>query len=124
MLTFSLDYLRAGGPEPAIFTSTNIVIHALTACALAWFFRSLLLIYGVPGQRARWCAPVLALAWAAHPLPVSSLLYAVQRFQPLGTLVLVLALWAYLKDRQAQIARRTGRKGLPVALLAWVATMG
>src|SRR3546814_649275 len=75
-LSFALDYWRAGGPEPAIFKTTNIVIHALTACALAWFFRSLLLISGVPGERARWCAPVLALAWAAHPLQVSSVLYA------------------------------------------------
>src|SRR3546814_15345469 len=112
MLTFSLDYLRAGGPEPAIFTSTNIVIHALTACALAWFFRSLLLISGVPGERARWCAPVLALAWAAHPLQVSSVLYAVQRFQTLGTLFLVRALWAYLNARPASSEeRRVGKSG-------------
>src|SRR3546814_13364172 len=83
-LSFALDYWPAGGPEPAIFKTTNIVIHALTACALAWFFSSLLLISGVPGERARWCAPVLALAWAAHPLQVSSVLYAVQRFQTLG----------------------------------------
>src|SRR3546814_19440342 len=106
------------------FKTTNIVIHALTACALAWFFRSLLLISGVPGERARWCAPVLALAWAAHPLQVSSVLYAVQRFQTMGTLFLVLALWAYLKARQAQIEGRPGRTGLLLALLRWVAAMG
>src|SRR3546814_8447978 len=67
---------------------------------------------------------LLALAWAAHPLQVSSVLYAVQRFQTMGTLFLVLALWAYLKARQAQIEGRPGRTGLLLALLLWVAAMG
>ena len=47
----------------------------------------------------------LALAWAAHPLQVSAVLYVVQRIQTMGTLFLVLALWAYLQARQAQIER-------------------
>src|SRR3546814_16581893 len=106
------------------FKTTNIVIHALTACALAWFFRSLLLISGVPGERARWCAPVLALAWAAHPLQASSLLYAVQRLKTLGTLFLVLALWAYLKARQAQLDGSPGRTRLLLALTMWFTETG
>src|SRR3546814_10561333 len=42
----------------------------------------------------------------------------------MGTLFLVLALWAYLKARQAQIEGRPGRTGLLLALLLWVAAMG
>src|SRR5690606_19735345 len=123
-VTFALDYWRAGGvADPATFKATNILIHAITAFALAWLFRSLLLITGVPEARTRWLAPALALAWALHPLLVSSALYAVQRLQTMGTLFLVLALLAYLRARKAQMDGRSARTGLMVALLLWVAAM-
>ena len=123
-LTFALDYWRGGGADPATFKITNILIHALTACALAWFFRSLLLISGITGVRVQWLAPALAFAWAAHPLQVSSVLYAVQRIQTLGTLFLILALWSYLTARQAQIEHRSGRTGLMLTGLFWAVAMG
>lgn len=123
-LSFALDFWRAGGADPATFKITNIVIHALTTCALAWFFRSLLLMASIRSERARMLALALALAWAAHPLQVSSVLYAVQRIQTMGTLFLILALWAYLKARQAQIEDRSGRKGLLLTALLWVIAMG
>ena len=124
-LTFALDYWRAGGAaDPATFKTTNIAIHALTACALAWFFRSLLLASGIPPARASWVGCALALAWAAHPLQVSAVLYVVQRIQTMGTLFLVLALWSYLDARQAQIEGRHGRSGLLLAALLWTVAMG
>lgn len=123
-LTFALDYWRAGSMDPATFKSTNIFIHALTACVLAWFFRSILLAVGVPARRAHWLAPTLSLAWALHPLQVSSALYAVQRMQTMGTFFLVLALLAYLHARRAQIAGSSGRTGMLLTLLAWVASLG
>lgn len=123
-LTFALDYLRAGSFDPATFKTTNILIHALTACALAWFFHALLLAASVSEKRAQWAAPALALAWALHPLQVSSVLYVVQRMQTLGTLFLVLALLAYLQARRAQIEGDSGRTGLMVTVLLWVVAMG
>src|SRR5690606_5810102 len=102
---------------------TNLLIHALTAFFLAWLLRSLLLATGVSEMRARWTAPALALAWAAHPLLVSSVLYTVQRLQTLGTLFLVLALLTYLQARRAQIAGRSGRTGLLGAALLWAIAM-
>jgi hypothetical protein len=123
-LTFALDYLRAGSFDPATFKTTNILIHALTACALGWFFHALLLATNVPAKRAQWAAPALALAWALHPLQVSSVLYVVQRMQTMGTLFLVLALLAYLQARRAQIAGNPGRTGLLVSMLLWVVAMG
>ncbi len=123
-LTFALDYWRAGSADPATFKTTNIVLHVLTTCALAWFFRSLLLLAGVTRQKAHWLAPALALAWAAHPLQVSSVLYAVQRLQTMGTFFLVLALCAYVRARQAQIEGRPGRTGLLVTSLLWALAMG
>ena len=123
-LTFALDYWRAGGLDPAAFKATNILIHALTTCALMWFFHTLLLTAGTPERRARWAASALALAWALHPLQVSSVLYVVQRMQTMGTLFLVLALLAYLQARRAQLCGRSGRTGLLVSALLWVIAMG
>src|SRR5690606_18605954 len=56
-LTFALDYWRAGGADPAAFKTTNILIHALTAFALAWLLRGVLLAAGTSAQLARWLAP-------------------------------------------------------------------
>ena len=123
-LSFALDWWRGGGADPATFKITNIAIHVLTTCALAGFFRSVLLAAGVSGMRAQWAAAALALAWAAHPLQVSSVLYVVQRIQTMGTLFLVLALWAYIKGRQAQIDGQPGKTYLLLTLLAWVLAMG
>ena len=119
MLTFGLDHWRAG-LNPAAFKATNIVIHALTALALACFFRLLLSMAGWPRHRVDLVAPTLALAWAIHPLQVSSVLYIVQRMQTMGTLFLVLALWAYLKMRQAQITGERSRQHGVLVALAWV----
>jgi hypothetical protein len=123
-LTFALDFWRAGGADPATFKTTNIAIHVVTACALAWFFRTLLLATGAPEKRSQWLALALAMAWAAHPLQVSSVLYVVQRLQTMGTMFLVLALLAYLKARQAQIEGRPARSGLLVTALLWVLALG
>ena len=123
-LSFAIDHWRAGGMDPATFKITSIIIHAVTALILAWFFRSLLLMSGVSARRALWIAPALALAWAIHPLQVSSVLYVVQRMQTMGTLFLLLALWAYLEARQAQVAGRPGRTGFLLAMLCWAIALG
>ncbi len=123
-LSFAVDYWRGDGPDPKVFKTTNIVIHALTALALAWFLRSLLLAAGVSAVRTRWLAPALALAWALHPLQVSAVLYVVQRIQTMGTLFVVLALWAYLQARRAQIDGRPGRTGMLLAGLLAALAMG
>lgn len=122
-LSFAIDYWRAGGPDPATFKTTNLLIHALTTLALAWLFRSILLAASIGDQRARWMAPVLALTWAVHPLLVSSVLYTVQRLQSLGTLFLVLSLLAYLQARRSQINGTSGRTRLLGALLLWIVAM-
>ena len=123
-LTFALDYWRGGGADPATFKTTNIAIHALTVFALAWLFHTLLLLAAVKREWVRWLAPALTLAWAVHPLQVSSVLYAVQRLQTMGTLFLVLALLAYLAARQRQIEGLSGRTALLGTLLLWALAMG
>jgi len=108
MMSFGLDYWRHGSLDPATFKATNLVIHALTTLALAVFFRRLLRMAQWTPSQASTAAVLLALAWAIHPLQVSSVLYVVQRMQTMATLFLVLALWAYLGLRRAQMADRQG----------------
>lgn len=123
-LTFAFDYYRGGGLDPATFKITSIAIHALTAAVLAWFLRSLLLATGTSQSRAQRTALAMALAWAVHPLQVSSVLYVVQRMQTLATMFVVLALWSYLKARQAQIEGRSGRTGWMLTGLLWAIALG
>ncbi len=119
-LTFALNHLMGHGFDPGIFKATNVAIHAVTTLALAVLLRNLLLMAGVAQPRARWAALALALAWAIHPLQVSSVLYAVQRLQTMATLLLVLALLSYLSARRAQIDGKSGRTGWMLTGLLWV----
>lgn len=119
MLSFALDHWRGGGLDPRVFKITNLVIHALTVFALALFLRQLLLLANWSASRAAWAGLLLAGLWAIHPLQVSSVLYVVQRMQTLGTLFLVLAMWAYLLARYAQIEGRRSRMYLGLSGLFW-----
>lgn len=116
MLSFALDHWHAGLDARA-FKITNLLIHALTTWVLALFFRRLLTLAQWPARRAAVGALVLAGLWAIHPLQVSTVLYVVQRMQALVTLFMVLALWAYLCMRQAQMeGERSRQYGILVGL--------
>lgn len=123
-ITLALDYWRGNGLDPAVFKATNIAIHALTAFVLACFFRVLLSLAGVKRRQSELAAIALALAWAIHPLQVSSVLYVIQRMQTMCTLFIVLALWMYLKARHAQIEDRSGRTGWLLTILFWMLAFG
>lgn len=118
-LTFALDYWR-GGLNPAVFKRTNLAIHVLTTLALIGFFRSLLGSLGWSRQHATLAAAAMALVWAIHPLQVSSVLYVVQRMQTLCTLFIVLALWAWLRMRLAQMDGSRSRQYGFLAVLCWM----
>lgn len=118
MISFAVDYWR-GGLDASVFKATNLVIHALTTLALAFFFRLLLLLADWPERRAALGALLLAAFWAIHPLQVSSVLYVVQRMQTLVTLFMVLAMWSYLKMRKAQIDGERSRHFGLLVLLFW-----
>lgn len=119
MLSFAVDHWRAGGMEAGAFKTTNLLIHAATTFCLAFFFRRLLTLADWPPQRAAWGALLLALVWAIHPLQISSVMYVVQRMQTMVSLFIVLALWAYLAMRQAQMEGGRGRWQGGLMLLCW-----
>ncbi len=119
MLSFAMDYWRAGNLDAPAFKTTNLLIHAFSMLALILLFRRLLAATQLPPRRAAAWALLLAMAWAVHPLQVSSVLYVVQRMQMLSTLFLILALWAYLAMRQAQIAGQRSRLYGVLTMLFW-----
>ncbi len=119
MLSFALDYWR-GGLDARAFKTTNILIHVATMLALAVFFRQLLKMAGWRPREAAAGALVMAMLWAIHPLQVSSVLYVVQRMQTLVTLFMVLALWAYLRMREAQLQGFRSRRYGVLTALFWV----
>lgn len=124
-LSFAIDYWRGGGAaDPSVFKATNLTIHALTTAVLAWFFLAVLMAAGVARSRAAAGALALALAWAVHPLQVSSVLYVVQRMQTMNTLFTLLALLAYLNGRLAQFRGTSGRPYFLVGTLAWICALG
>lgn len=120
MMSFALDYWRAGSMDATTFKETNLFIHAITTFILALFFHRLLLIAKWKPKQAIWGALILTLLWGLHPLQVSSVLYIVQRMQTMATLFLVLALWAYLIMRQNQIEGGRGRVQGILVILFWM----
>lgn len=118
MLSFALDFWR-GGLSPAAFKTTNLVIHGLTTIALVPFLHLLFSLAGWSRRRSAYAALAVGLLWAVHPLQVSTVLYVVQRMQTLATLFLVLALFAYLRARQAQIEGRPSRQSWGLMLVFW-----
>ncbi|MGG6461884.1 hypothetical protein [Solilutibacter silvestris] len=123
-LSFAFDFWRSGGLDPVQFKITNIFIHTLTTLALTWLFREILLSVQAPKRKAQFAALALALAWAVHPLQVSSVLYVVQRMETMCTFFIVLSLLSYVIGRREQLAGRPGRVGWLLALLFWVVAAG
>lgn len=120
MISFGLDYFRADEFDPRVFKSTNLVIHLTVFLALTAFLYNLFILLGYDKNLAYWLALALALAWAVHPLHVSTVMYVVQRMQMLATLFVVLALWQYLRMRSVQIEGGSGFHEAGLVLLFWV----
>lgn len=120
MLSFAIDYWRAGGIDPFTFKVTNLFIHVLTSLIMLGFIRQLLLAVHWNAKHAMWGALIIGLAWAIHPMQVSSVLYIVQRMQSMEVMFMLLALWSYLLMRQDQLAGGRGRGHGVLALVAWL----
>ncbi|QYR52661.1 hypothetical protein [Lysobacter soyae] len=120
MLSFAFDFWRSGGLDARTFKMTNLVIHVLTVPAVFGFLLGVLRAARAKPNSAELSALFLTLIWAIHPLQVSSVLYVVQRMQTLCTLFIVLALWSYVRMREAQRAGKVSRNFAFQAVLYWV----
>ena len=120
-ISFALDYL-AGGKEPFAFKLSSLAVHLLNALLVMALALRLLQISGsrtlVPASGL--AALGIALAWAIHPLQVSSVAYVVQRMETLALTFVLLGLLAYLRGRCLQ---REGKRGWPWILAAGLLAM-
>lgn len=109
---FAMDHYLGGG-DPFAFKLHGLLVHLLNSLLVFALARRLLLAasgesrieHGLGGNAA---AVTLALAWAIHPLQVSSVLYVVQRMETLASCFMLLAVLAYVAGRMRQIEGRRG----------------
>ena len=113
-------------PHPFGFKLVNLGLHAVTAWLVFLLARGLLRMHH--GQRTTdGLALITALAWAVHPLQVSTVAYVVQRMTILSALFVFAALVLYLHWRQRDIQGDTSRSPtawlLPLVVLPGLATL-
>jgi hypothetical protein len=120
MASFALNH-ALGGLDPWGWKLGGLLVHLLNTVLIYCLCQRLLALAGVRSH-LRIGAAGLALLWAVHPLQVSSVLYVVQRMETLCLSFMLMALLAYLKGRQAQMAAGRGWPWLvtcvPLLLLA------
>lgn len=124
--SFALNHAWAGGFNPAAFKGTNLVLHGLNSLLVYALARRLLSACGQGPERAGVLALLVALAWAVHPLQVSTVLYVVQRMEMVCTGFTLLAALAYTELRarmlaSGEISRRWALVVLLASALAWSA---
>lgn len=112
---FAFDY-AIGGQSPFPFKVHNLVIHAINAGLVLALVSQLVGRSGPssPGWPG-WGVLAIAMAWAVHPVQVSSVLYVVQRMEMLATLFVLAGLIFYTVGRQRQIQ---GNRAWPYITLA------
>ncbi len=142
MLSFALNSWWSGELDSVAVKRLNIFIHVLTGFALFFFFRSLLLALGygagipdnsrtaptpsasIPDfKSAELLAGAAAIVWLAHPLHVSTVLYAVQRMAQLSTLFVFVGLWYFTAVRR-RWAERGASLGELLASGLWLGLIG
>lgn len=109
-LTFAVDH-AIWGKAPFGYKLSSLLVHLLNTVLVVLLLWRLLSESCTPKAAAS-IAALAGLAWAAHPLQVSTVLYVVQRMEMLAATFVLLALLAYLRGRRLQIAGKSG--------LAWL----
>jgi len=112
MLSFAINHFFAG-LDPATYKLTNLVIHLLTALALAVLTSQIIAQLGrmdvgrvVPNQQ--WLVLSVIAVWMLHPIQLSNVLYIVQRMNSLAALFTVSAMIGYLYGRVLLDQQRSG----------------
>jgi protein O-mannosyl-transferase len=105
MATYGANY--AWGAGPFGFKATNLCLHLLNTLLVFLLTRRLLTTCwqrtAASSTRKDYWALAISLAWAIHPLQISTVMYVVQRMEMLGLTFTLLALLAYWKARENQI---------------------
>lgn len=118
LATMSLAANHAfGGLEPRGYKLVNLLLHLLNAALVFALARRLLARASGGTPATTLAAFALALAWAIHPLQVSTVMYVVQRMEMMSLTFVLLGLLAYLEGRRRQIAGERGAPWLAGSLL-------
>ncbi len=123
--SFALNHWLSG-LDPAPYKLTNIALHALNGLLAYGLVLRLMQASGHRAAAARPWALLAAMAWLAHPLQVSTVLYVVQRMEMACTTFTLLAALGYTELRLRMLAGRAPGLALPVGIaaataLAWTA---
>lgn len=117
MFSFWMDHPGGEELDAIAFRHTNILIHLITALALAVFVALVIQRYErFPGQ-ATVVAAFCTIAWALHPENISTVQYIVQRMTQLSAMFSLISLASYVYGRG--IVSRNERKGLVFLCLAY-----
>lgn len=102
MMSLAVDHYfwRA---DPWGYKATNLAIHLVNALLAFLLALRLLEIAGIERKPAIAAGFAVSLAWAVHPLQVSTVLYVVQRMETMSFLFVFLGLLAYLRGRTRQV---------------------
>ncbi len=121
LLTFLIDANNwPADPEP--FKHTNILLHLLNCCLLAWVLLKLGRRIGLNEVHVQRAALLGSALWALHPLFASTTLYAVQREAMLPATFTLVGFLLWESGRQYFFAG--SRRGLPMmAAGAWGCTL-
>lgn len=117
MVSFAVNGLLT--TEAFGFKLANLLLHLLNASLIYFWLQILLLRANMRSSHAALVALLVALAWAVHPIQVSTVAYVVQRMTILATLFALLALLTYTRLRLKEIDGRTQGTGLR-SLIAWL----
>jgi hypothetical protein len=124
MFSYALNYAFGAGTWG--FKATNLSIHVINTVLLYLLSRRLLSAVWMNSagndnaSRIDYWALGIALIWAIHPLQISAVMYVVQRMELMGFSFVLLALLAYWRARQRQLA---GQSAWPWLLLSVLITM-
>lgn len=113
--SFAVDYYIAGGYHAPQFKRTSLLVHVINSLLVLALSFAVLRASGA--TRPLLPSFALALAWAAHPLQVSSVLYVVQRMETLSVTFVLAALWTYINGRTRQIQGSTGTRWIVASVL-------
>jgi protein O-mannosyl-transferase len=87
------------GPDPRAYKVQNLLLHLLNGLLICWLLVVLLRHRPPRGLDPAWIALATTAFWLLHPLQVSTVLYAVQRYTLLVTVFMLAAVLAYAKGR-------------------------
>lgn len=119
--SFALDYY-IHGRQPWGYKASSMAVHLLNTGLVFLLALSVLRLPSVQVRAPSLVAFAVSMAWAVHPIQISTVLYIVQRMEMLSLTFVLLALLSYVRGRRRQTE---GRRAWPwIALTVPLGALG